>query len=90
MEDAQKATRSPIAEGLGYGVVSFFAIDHTSLNYLLITSWACFLAYLIARFYADRNANKNAILAGLVRVGRVIGWTLIIALALISCIGAAQ
>ena len=90
MEDTHKAAKSPIAEGLGYGVVSFLAIDQTSPNYLMITSWACFLAYLIARVYTDKDSNRNETLAGIARVGRVIGWTLIIGLALISCIGAAQ
>jgi hypothetical protein len=90
MQDTKKAARAPIAEGLGYGIVSYLAIDQTSPNYLMIASWIGFLVYLIARFRNEAGAKPKTIWVGIASVGRAIGWTLIIGLALISCIGASQ
>ena len=83
-------TKSPIIEGLGFGVVSWLAIDRSSPNYLLVTSWACFLVYLVVRYYLDNHTEKTPILAPVIRTCRILGWALIVPLALLSCIGSAQ
>ena len=90
MKKIPKQAKSPIVEGVSYGVFSWLAIDHLSPNYLLMVSWACFLVYLLARYYADKHLEKIPMLAPVIRSCRVLGWALIVPLALVSCIGAAQ
>ena len=90
MKRTPKQTKSPIVEGLVFGVVSWLAIDRLSPNYLLVTSWACFLVYLVVRYYLDNHTEKTLILAPVIRICRILGWALIVPLALLSCIGSAQ
>ena len=90
MKTTPKSPKSPIAEGVGYGVVSWLSIDHLSPNYLLIVSWSCFLIYLLARYYVDNHLEKMPVFAPVVHFSRIIGWALIVPLAILSCIGAAQ
>ena len=90
MKKTAKAPKSPILEGVSYGVVSWLAIDRLSPNYLLLVSWACFLVYLLARYYVDNHLEKMTVFAPIIRSCRILGWALIVPLALISCIGAGQ
>ena len=90
MKRNPKPTKSPIVEGVGYGLVSWLAIDRSSPNYLIVVSWACFLVYLITRYYVDNHIEKNTLLAPVISSSRILGWALIVPLALINCIGSAQ
>lgn len=82
--------KNPVLEGLAYGLVSFLAIDDTSPNHLLVTSWTCFLGYLATCYHIDGKSTKSTLLVELARIGRIIGWTLIVGLAAVSCVGAGQ